>query len=86
MDSEARWQRNESELNRIARMSGLDRELHAERAESLEAGQDEIEYELGFDNPADPGSRRWSDMIQKENRRPSRAGESGGFRVGRWPI
>jgi hypothetical protein len=62
MDPETRWQRNESELNRIARMTGLDRELHAERADCPEAEQDEIEYELGFTNPADPGSRRWSGM------------------------
>lgn len=58
-DLEARWQTNERQLNRIAAMPGLDRELHASDAERLEAEQDDIEWRLGFDCPKQAGSRRW---------------------------
>jgi hypothetical protein len=57
---ESRWQRNEGELNRIAGMNGLDREMHASHAETLQGEQDEIEFRLG--SPARAGSRRWSGM------------------------
>jgi hypothetical protein len=57
---EARWQAIERELSRIAVMPGLDREMHAREAERLEAEQDRIEWQLGFDRPGDAESRRWS--------------------------
>ncbi len=60
---EGRWRQNESELNRIAGMSGLDRELHGPRQEALERDQDDIEHVLGFNSSADVGSRSWSRII-----------------------
>jgi hypothetical protein len=57
---DARWQANERELNRIAGMGGLDRELHAARREALEGDQDAIEFELG--RTARDGARRWSGL------------------------
>jgi hypothetical protein len=57
---ETKWQANEGRLNEIAAMTGLGREMHAAESESLEAAQDAIEWQLGFDGPARPGSRCWS--------------------------
>jgi hypothetical protein len=57
---EARWQNNERELRRIRAMPGLDREMHAADAERIEAEQDRIEWQLGFERPADAESRKWS--------------------------
>ena len=59
---EAKWQANDRELNRIAAAPGLDRELCHVEVDRLEADQDAIEHALGFDNPAQAGSRRWSGM------------------------
>ncbi len=59
---DARWQANERELNRIAAMPGLDREMHAADAERLEGEQDTIEWQLGLGRPADAESRKWSGM------------------------
>jgi hypothetical protein len=59
---ESRWQANERELNRIAAMPGLDREMHASAAERIEAEQDRIEWQLGFDRPCDANSRHWSGL------------------------
>jgi hypothetical protein len=59
---EAKWQSNERELNRIAAAPGLDRELCHAEVDRLEAEQDEIEFRLGFGNPAQLDSRRWSGL------------------------
>jgi len=61
-DLEARWRTNERELNRIAAMPGLDREMHARDAERIEGEQDAIEFALGFDRAADAASKRWSGL------------------------
>ena len=44
---EARWQKNEQELHRIANAPELDRIMLANREEELLAEQDHIEFELG---------------------------------------
>jgi hypothetical protein len=59
---EARWVTNERELNRIAAMPGLDREMHASKAECLEAEQDRVEWQVGCDRSKAAESRRWSGM------------------------
>jgi hypothetical protein len=59
---EARWQANERELNRLNSLSGLNRETFGARIDELEAEQDAIEFELGKETFARPGSRRWSGM------------------------
>jgi hypothetical protein len=57
---ESKWQANERELQRLAAMSPLDRELHAKREDDLLDEQDLIEFQLGFEGPT--SSRRWSGM------------------------
>jgi len=47
----ARWKSNEDELNRIHAMTGLDREMHAEREDELLGEQDAIEHLLGLPLP-----------------------------------
>jgi hypothetical protein len=59
---DAKWQANERELSRIRAMPGLDREMHAGDAERIEGEQDRIEWQLGFERPADAASRKWSGM------------------------
>jgi hypothetical protein len=60
-EREARWQRNEAELNRLNAMSPLGRESYAGRIEQLEAEQDAFEFDVGQPD-ARPGSRKWSGM------------------------
>jgi hypothetical protein len=43
-------------------MTPLDREFHAKREDELLDEQDAIEFRLGFENPAQAGSRGWSGM------------------------
>lgn len=57
---EAKWKEYEDELNRIARMTGLDQQLFGKREEELLAEQDKIEFELGLTNPIDAQTRRFS--------------------------
>jgi hypothetical protein len=57
---ETKWQANERRLNEIAAMTGLGREMHSAETERIEAEQDDIEWELGFDRPMRAGLRRWS--------------------------
>ena len=59
---QAKWRANEAELIRLAAMTPLDREFHAKREDELLDEQDEIEFRLGFDSPAQADSRRWSGM------------------------
>jgi hypothetical protein len=61
-DLEVRWQANERHLNRIAAAPALDREMCAAEVERIEAEQDRIEFLVGFANPADSVSRRWSGL------------------------
>jgi hypothetical protein len=49
---EAKWKENEDELNRIARMTGLDQQLFGKREEDLLAEQAANEFELGFTDSA----------------------------------
>lgn len=46
-----KWKKNEDELNRIARMIGLDQQLFGKREEESFAEQDAIEFELGSTAP-----------------------------------
>jgi hypothetical protein len=62
-DLEPKWQANGRRLNEIAAMTGLGRELHAAESERLEGEQDWIEWQLGFDRPADAATRKWSGIV-----------------------
>jgi len=44
---EQKWKANESELQRIASMTPLDRQLFGKREDELLGEQDAIEFELG---------------------------------------
>jgi len=55
---EQKWKANESELERIAAMTPLDRQVFGNREDELLSEQDAIEFELGNQ---DVGLRaRWS--------------------------
>jgi hypothetical protein len=50
-------------LSRIARITGFDRQLFANRAEEFLAEQDAIEFELGFTPPIGERTRRYSGVL-----------------------
>ena len=60
-DSEAKWKRNEAELNRLYSLSPLAREQCAKRIDELEAEQEAAEWEAGRED-VPPGSKRWSGL------------------------
>jgi hypothetical protein len=60
---EAKWKEYEDELNRIARMTGLDQQLFGKREEELLAEQDKIEFALGFTPPVREGTQRYSGVL-----------------------
>ena len=61
---EQRWKGNESELERIAGMTPLDRQLFGKREEELLGDQDAIEFELGNQ---DVQLRPWSTFARGRN-------------------